>query len=194
MGAREAEQLQWKEKWNRRKFLWNADPLTPPLRAVESYLSSVVVVQVDLLEVIQCDLTSTIFVTFIHEFLNILISWWERKEVLKHWLNVSNWNCIFTLLIEKVEAFLGLGILAWLLKSTVPMPVHNMLAEFKVHCVSISDLRIALLQFCLNVPWTHFVETKVLEDVFKEVVWDPSISFLIIMVKAFFEIVEDLDW
>lgn len=158
------------------------------------YLCSLIHVKVDGLEVLNTNLTSASLVTLIDEFHNILLRWCKWQVLSKNLLKITSCDEMFSLLIKESEAFGGFSVFAWFTKSFEPVICNNMLAEGEINSVAISDLWIALSEFFLDVSWSHFVEAKVLQNVLEEMVWNPSLSLLVIAIKALLEIIEDLHW
>ena len=138
--------------------------------AVSNYFS-VVIVLVDLFEVTEGNLSCSILVTLGHEFLYVLIGGWEWKVVLQYGLDVGDRDGVLALLIEQVEAFLGLGILASILEASVPVPVDDVLAESEVHGVLVANFGVGLLQLSLNISWSHLVESKVGQNIPDTCTW-----------------------
>ena len=69
-----------------------------------------------------------------------------------------------------------------------------MLHKGKVNCVTLMELWVGSLEFILDVTWSHLVEAEVLKNVPEQSIRDDSFIVLLVVVKAFLEVVKDVSW
>ena len=135
---------------------------------------------------------STIWITLSDEFVYILFRNLKLQELSKNWLDVlSGYNTSITL-VEQFKALKGFSVSSSFLESLKPMERNYMFHEGKVNSIALVELWVCSFEFIFDVTWGHLVESEVLEDVPKESIGDNSCVFLIIIVKAFLEIVENI--
>ena len=128
-------------------------------------------------------------ITLLNKVLNILVCVREGQVSYQCGLDVLRRNNLPITLVKQFEAHLGLLIFACLLSNAfVPVVGDYVTNKLEVNCVTFQVIRVRLLQFFFNFTGSHHVETKVLQNVFKEVVGNSVLSLLQVVVEALLQV------
>ena len=144
-----------------------------------------------MLEIVESHMTvaSARLITLSNEVHNVLIRGREGQVLGQDGLDVLRRDDLPVPLVEEAEALLGLLVLARFgTDASVPVESDDVPDELEVDVVLAQNVRVALLEFLLNIARTNPMEAEVLQDIPEQIVRNGVLSLLQVVIEALLQV------